>query len=369
MRTFISIVGASYLLLLASAGRAQTVTGTTTVDLDPQTGMITATCETDLDADAQAYYGAQVTCALKDGDDTVLAVGNYADHQGALGYAQVVLTYQGVPGNIYFATGTHLGFLTLGSDPVEGQPQTYFDYYNIAAFNDYFLEGNSFFPTTYSFTGPGPQQERRSDTVKGANTVDQAAYPLPSATVAIRFAGNISANDGQEPAYFSYTGTDALGLLYGTLGNQPGCVVGDELVGTVSPATAPGPFTVKRVYSSGLCYTGTAGQTPALCAGKTPPTDDTGNAVTRTPASGQVFNIDIPGIRYTSSSTNITRQRVNFTAYVVGADGKTVISPAILFNVRLSCKNPTGLPSLSTDVTGDNSFGMGTTSISWNLLP
>lgn len=93
-----------------------------------------------------------------------------------------------------------------------------------------------------------------------------------------------------------------------------------------------------------------------------------GNAISTSPINGQVFNIDVPGVTYPNGlPNNIVRQRVNFVAYVVGSDGRTVISPAVLYNIRVSCKNPQSVPFLSNDVSGDNAFGLGSTPITWDL--
>lgn len=64
------------------------------------------------------------------------------------------------------------------------------------------------------------------------------------------------------------------------------------------------------------------------------------------------------------------RLRFNFTAYAVGADGKTKISPDVNFFVRLSCQNnSSGIAQLvsTIDVQDDNQIGLGTTKTTPNL--
>jgi hypothetical protein len=51
------------------------VTGSTSVSVDNATNLVTATCETDLDADAQAYYEAVVHCTVSDGYGNQVAYG------------------------------------------------------------------------------------------------------------------------------------------------------------------------------------------------------------------------------------------------------------------------------------------------------
>jgi hypothetical protein len=82
-------------------------TGSTTLDIDGVSGMVVATCETDLDATAQAYYHAVVECKVKDGDGKEIVSGQFTDKNGTQGYAQVVLTFMGAPGTNYTATASH----------------------------------------------------------------------------------------------------------------------------------------------------------------------------------------------------------------------------------------------------------------------
>jgi hypothetical protein len=60
--------------------------------------------------------------------------------------------------------------------------------------------------------------------------------------------------------------------------------------------------------------------------------------------------------------------RYNFTAYAVGPDGVTQISPNLSYYVVISCvQGSSGVAQLSTVVSGDNQIGLGTTKTSWNL--
>ena len=82
-------------------------TGSTTLDIDGVSGMVVATCETDLDAPAQAFYHAVVECKVKDGNVKEIASGQFTDKNGTQGYAQVVLSFMGAPGTNYTATASH----------------------------------------------------------------------------------------------------------------------------------------------------------------------------------------------------------------------------------------------------------------------
>ncbi len=117
-------------LCLGRTGFAQSVIGSTTLDLDQSSGMVTATCETDIDADVQAFYEAEVECKVKDSNGKEVATGLYLDKNGVQGYAQVVLTFKGVPGTTYKATGGHMIETIFSSgEPSLGQPseRLYYD--------------------------------------------------------------------------------------------------------------------------------------------------------------------------------------------------------------------------------------------------
>jgi hypothetical protein len=364
---------------LGIAGRAQTVTGTTTIDLDPDTGTITATCETDLDGTASEFYGAQVECTVKDGNRNQIAQRGYDDTFGE-GYAQVVLTFQGVPGNVYFATGSHLAFTILSRDEDEGHPTGYYDdYYNLEQISELVETNYDYYPGLFSFTGPGPETDTRQHTITIANTNASVADPTNSVAAQVDWGGSFTATDLLYSYYVGIVGSTQLGLYGGEFGpGSNGCVIGTEGVGTVTPRNATGPITLKRFITSLACYAGPTGHTPIACpiATSTLPSDDTGTNVEtnpqeqtpRGPAAGQIFNMDVPGITYSENpNTDIIRVRYNFLTYAVDSDGKTVISNLVPYFVRLSCNNSNGVAQLLPVSLLDNSVGSGTTPISWNL--
>jgi hypothetical protein len=61
--------------------------------------MVTATCETDLDSAAWGYYIASVGCVVTDGGGNTIVSGGNTDIDGELGYAQIVVSFQGIPGD------------------------------------------------------------------------------------------------------------------------------------------------------------------------------------------------------------------------------------------------------------------------------
>lgn len=100
------------------------ISGSTTIQIDPSTNIVTAACETILNGEADTgYYAARVTCVVVDSSGNTLASGAYSDDGDVNGYADVTLTFTGVPGATYTATGGHTAGLTVPFDTPIGQPQ------------------------------------------------------------------------------------------------------------------------------------------------------------------------------------------------------------------------------------------------------
>ena len=192
-----------------------------------------------------------------------------------------------------------------------------------------------------------------------------------SAIVTLNSSDQVSATDGASTLYKGVVGSLNLGIMAGQLGVNNACYGGNELVGTVSPSTSAGPVTVKRTLTSGGCYKGSTAQACPVANGA----DDTGTLIATNPqnvtaggsANGHVYNLDTPGVTDPLATTP-NRVRYNFTAYAVGPDGVTPISPNLSYYVVLSCINgSSGVAQLSTGISGDNKIGLGTTKTSWNL--
>lgn len=126
-----SIFVASVCLGPSLIGLAQS-TGSTILDINAVSGMVVATCETDLDAPAQAFYHAIVECKVKDSNGKEIISGQSTDKNGTQGYAQVVLTFMGIPGTTYTATASHAlevilqtrteSFSELSAKPIDYDP-------------------------------------------------------------------------------------------------------------------------------------------------------------------------------------------------------------------------------------------------------
>jgi hypothetical protein len=152
-------------------------TGTTNVDVDTTTGMVTATCETDLDLNAWGYYMASVGCVVTDGGGNTIVSGGNTDIDGELGYAQIVVSFQGIPGTAYLATGSHNAGPIVGTIIYDrGMPQQrYWDEYNF----EYFVQNSQ--PdlwSPYSWFGPGPAIPVRPTVIHIGKTRDARVYPI-----------------------------------------------------------------------------------------------------------------------------------------------------------------------------------------------
>ncbi|WP_353073500.1 hypothetical protein [Tunturiibacter gelidiferens] len=156
MRRLTRIIFAVLLCIcLGRKGSAQGVTGSTSIDFDEVSGMLIATCETDLDATTQVFYKATVECTVKDDDGNIVATGRFLDKKGTQGYAQVVLSFPGVPGTNYIASADHSLEVELerSVDPFSGQS----DWYDPFNFGDLEKLHDSY-RNMYEWFGPGTGQ-------------------------------------------------------------------------------------------------------------------------------------------------------------------------------------------------------------------
>jgi hypothetical protein len=180
-------------LCCVRASMAQALYGSTSIDIDPDTGAVTATCETDTDSYTDAYYSAEVYCVVEDSNNNAIASGLSTDTAGQ-GYAQVVLTFTGVPGTTYIATGTHEVKITYRVE-VDDPPQPIFlgydDVYNFG----FFSENPQTYDDFYEWDGLGPETGTRSSIQRTGNTKATAV------DIKIVFTGqNTALNDTTQSA-------------------------------------------------------------------------------------------------------------------------------------------------------------------------
>ena len=188
--------------------------------------------------------------------------------------------------------------------------------------------------------------------------------PAVTAVVSQRTSGTVSSDDAALSAYQSVEGSANLGAIIGT-GPVPGCFIGNEAIGTVTPSNYTGNVIMHRFILNDATY-----ENYTQIAGVTNE-DDTSSPSLRDDnpqsggAAGKVYDLDAPGQSPQQVDTNTYRYRGNFYAYATLPDG-TRISPYYTYYVRVSCrKTPSGFQFIN-DVSNDNKIAAGTTAITWN---
>jgi hypothetical protein len=185
-----------------------------------------------------------------------------------------------------------------------------------------------------------------------------------SLTLRAQNTQSVSLDNSTRSQYISDTGgTDQLGFFVG--GPSPaGCLAGTEMVGFLAPSSYTGQINLHRTVLSIACYNGS---TAASC-GSAGPDDSDAAHLDSDPQSGgsqgKVYDIDTPGLLPSSSTPQ--RFRVNFEEYAALPDG-TRISPPLDYYVVLSCSRDLSGVHFVLDVQNDNTIGLGTTPLSWNL--
>jgi hypothetical protein len=180
MKSFrLAIVIAVAISCLCRVSAAQNVYGSTTIDIDPNSGTVTATCETDFDGAMDGNYEAEVVCTVTDQNGTQIANGDAADVDD-VGFAQVVLTFSATPGSTYTARGIHHAIAIL----VEQQflKTVYEDPYNFSSFES---DGNEIYPNYNDWYGPGPEEQTKIAGIRLGETWATQTYQICPTTVTI----------------------------------------------------------------------------------------------------------------------------------------------------------------------------------------
>ncbi len=146
-----------FFCLAAASAFGQEVIGTTTIYIDPDTGIGAADCRTDLDGTAQSFYGAIAICEVRDQNGTLVGSDQFIDYTGGLGFADAGVFFTAIPGNTYTATGRPEAEFILAPDYAEGSPAEFDDYYDFLGVS----EGFSSPPTKTVTLGSALVQNRR----------------------------------------------------------------------------------------------------------------------------------------------------------------------------------------------------------------
>ena len=199
------------LLCCGQVSLAQAVYGSTNLDIDPDTGTVTATCETDVDNLAAEYYNAMVSCVVEDSNHNIVASGGGSDDSGQ-GYVQAVLTFTGVPGETYTAMSAHSLFEIYTVEIEQDPPQPirlhyYDDMYDFGFYSD----NPETFEGVFDLESPGPETETVSQIQHTANTVAQKNYP--KATISFNFTPNGSKNSQDLLSFLAHTAGECSELI------------------------------------------------------------------------------------------------------------------------------------------------------------
>jgi hypothetical protein len=148
---------ACFCLCCGRAGLAQAVYGSTNLDIDADSGTVTATCETDADNFVAEYYKVDVSCVVEDSNNNIVAFGGGEDDSGQ-GYVQAVVTFTGVPGETYTAMSAHSVFaiftVTVEQDPPQPIRLHYYD--DLYDFS-FYSENPQTYDNYFEWDSPGPE--------------------------------------------------------------------------------------------------------------------------------------------------------------------------------------------------------------------
>jgi hypothetical protein len=189
-----------------------------------------------------------------------------------------------------------------------------------------------------------------------------------SVQVSMRTAGNYS-SDNTAATNFSNQVAGNLGTqIVNMAGQGPFCASVIEYVGAVTPSNYQGTIVLRRSYAAASFVN----QQSANSSNG----DDTSvsyNRVDTATAAGHVYDLDAPGVFPAPPPgvpSDIARVRQNFVEYAVldSQSSSTLVSNQLQAFQRSSC---TGIYSqtaaFANDVPGDNTAGLGTTPLTWNL--
>lgn len=163
----------------------QGITGSATIGADPNTDIVSATCETDTDGDTLGVYKAVVRCSVLDSNGNSLAYGGATDTSGFNGYAQVILTFTGVPGTTYTVIGTYLAMPIIRQRLMYFDSQPYYNYYDdLYYLEGFMIDGSATYQDvpSYYWYGPGPETPTNTTSINLGSTTESVTVPYPCPT-------------------------------------------------------------------------------------------------------------------------------------------------------------------------------------------
>ena len=235
---------------------------------------------------------------------------------------------------------------------------------------------------TVNLTVKGVQASSTANNLAiSASFGDEVLTSQQFSVVSVSIGLNIGApaqTDAQIADFLYYVGGSKPGLgaelYYGGPGTQvQECIVGVELIGTVTPGNYTGPVTLRRTVVGSAIF---QGQVPCqTCDVKSAGTDDTSansllDDTVGAGAPSQVFDLDPPGTQWGPSPSTPRRFRTNFSEYAVLGDRSSTAQagPSFPFYVAVSCGGTAAAPALDyTASSNDNAANPNSIPLTWNL--
>ncbi len=190
-------------LSFAASALGQNMWGDSTIDIDPSTSTVTATCETWVDATTEGAYNARASCSIYDGDGNLLYAQEGFDD--GTGYAETTITFTGTPGTTYNVKGHHVAFAYLDYGEYYDQPIILGwadDPFNFSSFTG----DPEDFPSDFFLEGPGPEIQTRQRRLETADSHDSATAPqIPTSMSAPTFQAVTTVTNGTVYDYFGQT--------------------------------------------------------------------------------------------------------------------------------------------------------------------
>jgi hypothetical protein len=218
-----------------------------------------------------------------------------------------------------------------------------------------------------------------STSIRG-NPFGSAQFSVVSVAISLNIASPVESTESSQWGTFTgQVGGSNPGLgaeIYYNGSPQPSsCVVGVELVGTVTPSNYAGPVTLQRSIVGDAAFLGQVSyQDPNL---RPPGPEFTAgsllNNIVGSGAPSDVFSLDAPGTGPGQSPSAPERFRVNFSEYAVLGDQNAQgpqVGAAFPYYVAVSCGGTSSAPALDTTyvANGDNAAKAGTVPLTYDLI-
>jgi hypothetical protein len=201
-------------------------------------------------------------------------------------------------------------------------------------------------------------------------TAPTAPVGIFSVVLALRSFGSVSTDNTALSTYSSTYGTTSLGGFFSMGTGDNVWREGVEITGTVIPSSFTGAVVIHRKIIALRLYIDNDSTPYQTLINQ----DDTSLAEFRDAdpqsggSAGRVYDVDAPGLGTGSGAPvgSIVRIRVNFYQYTT-AGGITLPQSTLYWYLRQSIIKTSSGDQLLNDISGDNTVGIGSTALTWNL--